>query len=95
MKTKYTVKITSQFKKQYKLMVKQGINLSELDTVIIMLAKGEELPVKYKDHQLTGTLKDIRECHIKDDWLLEYQIFEQILVLSLVAIGSHSELFKK
>ena len=29
---------------------------------------------KYRDHQLTGNLKDYRECHIRPDLLLLYWI---------------------
>ena len=37
--------------------------------------------------------KDTRECHIEPDWLLIYEIREDILVLMLNRVGSHSELF--
>ncbi|WP_155240163.1 type II toxin-antitoxin system mRNA interferase toxin, RelE/StbE family, partial [Kingella kingae] len=32
--------------------------------------------VKFRDHQLSGNLKDNRECHIKPDLLLLYWIDE-------------------
>ena len=34
------------------------------------------------------------ECHIEPDWLLIYQIKETELILVLVSIGSHSNLFR-
>ncbi|WRF71540.1 type II toxin-antitoxin system mRNA interferase toxin, RelE/StbE family [Helicobacter pylori] len=37
-------------------------------------------------------IKDFRECHIKPDLLLVYQIKKQENTLFLVRLGSHSEL---
>lgn len=42
--TRYEVKLTSQFKKDYKLAMKQRRNIKLLDDVITLLAKGEALP---------------------------------------------------
>ena len=51
--------------------------------------------MKY-DVQFTNQFKkDFRECHIEPDWLLIYEIQNNVLVLMLYRIGSHSELFKK
>ena len=92
---KYIVERTSQFKKDFKLAEKQGLDMNELKTVVRMLADGEELPEKYRDHPLKGDYKGHRECHIEPDWLLIYKITESVLVLSLVRTGSHSRLFKE
>ena len=91
---KYCIERTTQFKKDFKLAEKQGLNISELEKVILMLANGESLPKEYRDHELKGKYIGHRECHIEPDWLLIYKISEQILVLSLVRTGSHSKLFK-
>lgn len=66
-------------KRDAKLMKKRGRNLEKLVEVLNLLASGNPLPQKYKDHQLTGNLNDFRECHIESDWLLMYQIFEKNL----------------
>ena len=81
-------------KKDAKLMQKRAKNMKKLVNVVDLLASGKTLPSKYKDHQLTGNLSDFRECHIEPDWLLMYQIFENELILSATATGSHSDLFK-
>lgn len=81
-------------KKDAKLMQKRGKNMKKLVNVLDLLASGKTLPSKYKDHQLMGNLSDFRECHIEPDWLLIYQIFENELILSATATGSHSDLFK-
>ena len=93
--TKYVVKATSQFKKDYKLVMKRGLKISLLDEVVALLSKGEELPEKYRDHALIGNWLGHRECHILPDWLLIYRIENDVLVLTLSRTGSHSDLLDK
>ncbi len=90
---KYEVKFTSQFKKDIKKAKKQGKDLDKLFEIVEILANGNELDKKYKDYSLVGNYKGARECHIEPDWLLVYEIIDDVLVLSLVRLGSHSELF--
>ena len=94
-KTKYTVNTTNQFKKDFKLAMKRGLNIDLLETVIATLALGERLPDKNKDHALTGNWIGHRECHILPDWLLIYRIEEEVLILTLARSGTHSDLFGK
>jgi len=61
--------------------------------LIDILCKEEKLPLKNKDHQLKGKLKNFRELHIEPDWLLIYQIDKENNVLKLIGTGSHSYLF--
>ena len=89
----YKIKFTGQFKKDLKLAKKQGKNLDTLFNVIKVLEKGEKLDDKYGDHSLSGKYKGTRECHIEPDWLLVYEIIDNVLVLVLYRLGSHSELF--
>ena len=90
---KYEVKYTNQFKKDLKLARKQGKDDTKLFDVVEILARGDELAPRYRDHALTGNYKGCRECHIEPDWLLIYEIFNEVLVLVLNRTGSHSELF--
>ncbi|MSU06355.1 type II toxin-antitoxin system YafQ family toxin [Spirochaetales bacterium NM-380-WT-3C1] len=92
---KYDLQFTSQFKKDLKLAKKQNKDLGKLFEVIDILANGEILDAKYKDHSLTGNYRGTRECHVEPDWLLIYEIRGDVLVLMLYRLGSHSELFKK
>lgn len=92
---KYSIERTAQFKRDFKLAEKQGLDMTELAKVITILANGDRLPDKYRDHELQGNYKGYRECHIEPDWLLIYKISSNILVLSLVRTGSHSRLFSK
>jgi len=91
---KYEVKYTSQFKKDLKLARKQGKSVDKLFEVIEKLANGELLDAKYRDHDLIGDYRGCRECHIEPDWLLIYEVINDVLVLMLYRVGSHSELFK-
>ena len=64
---KYDLQFTSQFKKDLKLAKKQNKDLGKLFEVIDILANGETLDAKYKDHSLTGNYRETRECHIEPD----------------------------
>ena len=92
---KYVIERTNQFKSDFKLAVRQGLDIKKLERIIEILANGEKLPEINRDHELKGSYKGYRECHIELDWLLIYKISEDILVLSLVRTGTHSRLFKK
>ncbi len=89
----YKIVYTNRMKKDAKRMQKRGKDMNKLVNVLSLLAYGNPLPVQYKDHSLTGNLHDFRECHIEPDWLLIYQIYEDTLVLSATATGSHADLF--
>jgi mRNA interferase YafQ len=90
---KYIVKYTTQFKKDYKLAKRRGLNIKLLHEVVTKLASGEKLPETYRDHALSGEWSGYRECHIQPDWLLIWEIREDELVLILMDTGSHSDLF--
>ena len=93
--TKLTVKLTTAFKKDYKLAIKRRLRIERLDTVIEMLSMGKPLPPEYRDHELSSNWKGYRECHIQPDWLLIYRIENTVLVLTLARTGTHSDLFGK
>ena len=91
----YKIVYTDRMKKDAKLMQKRGKDMNKLIEVLALLAEGNPLPAKYKDHQLSGNLSDFRECHIEPDWLLLYQIYDDILIISAAATGSHADLLAK
>lgn len=90
----YQIVRTKDFEKSYKRIQRSGTLKSkvkdDLAEAITLLALGEKLPAGYKDHQLFGELRKYRECHIKGDLLLVYQIRKSELLLILVDIGTHS-----
>ena len=93
--TKYQIKHTTQFKKDYKLAKRRNMKLQILKDVVTKLANGEQLETKYRDHALSGDWIGHREYHLLPDWLLIYRIEDDILVLTLTRTGTHSDLFNK
>ena len=88
-----SLRYSSKFKKDYKLMVRRGYDTQLLQEVLEILCEEKPLPKKYQDHNLEGNYKGHRECHITPDWLLIYKIEQGILTLSLTRTGTHSDLF--
>ncbi|MBI3306055.1 type II toxin-antitoxin system YafQ family toxin [Candidatus Nomurabacteria bacterium] len=85
---------TRKYKKSFKKLKQSGKFKEEgLNEVIDMLCKGQILDPTYQDHPLHGEYEGYRECHIRGDILLIYEIKDQELILVLINIGSHSELF--
>lgn len=91
--TKYAIKNTTQFKKDYKLAKRRNLDTNLLKKIITKLANGEPLDPKHKDHPLSGNWIGHRECHIQPDWLLVYRYEDNVLVLTLARTGTHSDLF--
>jgi mRNA interferase YafQ len=71
-----------------------NFNQKVLEEIVQTLARGEKLEPRYQDHQLTGEFQEYRECHVKNNILLMYQKHEDILVLLLVNLGTHDDLFR-
>tara|TARA_B100000745_G_scaffold296224_1_gene241321 strand:+ start:5250 stop:5531 length:282 start_codon:yes stop_codon:yes gene_type:complete len=92
---KYEIVKTRRFKTAFKRVRQlQGFKQDVFEEVVRSLAEGQRLKKERKDHQLTGNLKAFRECHLAPDILLVYQIDDGILVLTLVSVGNHAQLFK-
>jgi mRNA interferase YafQ len=91
---KYEIVRTRRFKTAFKRVRKlKGFKQNVFDEVVNKLAEGRKLEKERKDHQLTGNLNNYRECHLAPDILLVYKIDNGILVLTLVGIGNHAQLF--
>ena len=91
-----TIRFSAKFKKDFKKIKKQpdsGYDEDEFKAILEDLQAGNPLDEKYLDHPLQGEYKGSRECHLKPDLLLIYEIHDDILELLLMRIGSHSELF--
>ena len=90
--TLYEIRKTTQFKKDFRLAKRRGQKISLLEDIVLLLANGKPLPSKNRDHALTGSWAGFRECHITPDWLLIYKVQDEILVLTLTRVGTHSDL---
>ena len=91
--TRYEIKNTTQFKKDYKLAKRRGLDINLLKEIISKLANGDPLEPKHKDHPLSGNWAGHRECHIQPDWLLVYRYEDDVLVLTLTRTGTLRDLF--
>ena len=90
MATKYIIYYGKKYKKAIKKFDTQ--TLQEIKVIVEKLANGEMLESKYKDHKLKGVYSAFRECHIHPNLCLIYQKIDNLLVLILVDVGSHSDL---
>ncbi|MDO4936139.1 MAG: type II toxin-antitoxin system YafQ family toxin [Phascolarctobacterium sp.] len=72
---KLRVVTTVKFNRDLRNLLKCGFkDIRKLDKVVEMIANGEKLSYRYKDHLLKGNYAGFRECHIEPDWLLIYKI---------------------
>lgn len=81
---------TKQYRKDIKRYRHLKNYLHELNVVRNLLISGEVLPIKYRDHPLEGN--DLRDCHIKPDFVLLYLKDNSKKAIVFVRVGSHSEL---
>jgi mRNA interferase YafQ len=89
----FLLKFSSRFKKDLKFYKHDKKTLAELEKVLDILAKGKSLPDENRNHPLSGEFKGCWECHIRPDLLLIYKIERLELMMLLLRIGSHSDLF--
>ena len=87
------LKMTAQFRKDLKHMVKRKLDIDLLDVIIQTLRERKPLDPKHRDHALIGDYAGFRECHIQPDWLLIYLIDGENLILTASRTGTHSDLF--
>ena len=85
------VRYSTKFKKDFKTCVKRHYKMDLLQQVIDTLRIPENLPLKNKDHNLSGNYIGYRECHIEPDWLLIYCYQDNELFL--YRTGTHADLF--
>jgi len=83
----------TQFKRDIKTAKKRGKDMRKFKKINETLLFEKPLPLKNKDHFLSGNWHGCRECHIEPDWLLIYRILSEQGVLEYVRMGSHADLF--
>ena len=91
----YAIKPSKRFEKDLKRCEKRGYDMRLIKEVITLLAETGSLPATYRSHKLSGDYAGCWECHIKPDWLLLWEQYDNELVLLLTSTGSHSDLFGK
>jgi len=83
---------TKSFIKDMKKLRITDTQYSKFIIYIGKLLNNDDLPIESKDHPLQGEWKDTREFHLGGDLIVIYLINDNSL--TLVRIGSHSQLFK-
>jgi mRNA interferase YafQ len=94
--SKFNIVSSNQFKKDMKRFLRSPKDKSAILKIVIILENMgvEGIPQNMKPHKLIGNYKGMWECHIKPNLLLIWeQEDEPINEISLVRVGSHSELF--
>ena len=86
------LKPTSQYKKDYKRFRNNPKKLEKLFDILELLRQEKPIPEENRPHPLTGDYAGHMECHIGGDFLLIW-FDPHSDVISLVRLGSHSELF--
>ena len=89
----WTLNYTTQFKKDLKHYKGNKEALKALSDVLSQLHSEGKVKPSLRPHRLSGTYVDCMECHILSDFLLIW-INEKEKIISLVRLGSHSQLFK-
>jgi mRNA interferase YafQ len=72
----------AQFRRDVKLAQRRGKDISKLRQLVLLLIDGNPLPMRYKDHPLSGDWEHHRDCHIEPDWLLLYKSTATTFTLS-------------
>ena len=90
---------TPKFHRDYKRLVKRGINTAPLREVVGLilentLATREELVRHHNMHRLSGTWSGSNECHVCNagDWLLVWAVRGELAVFQRT--GTHREIFR-
>lgn len=90
----YEIIPSRRFRRSYKKVRRSGqFERERLRAALEFLREGIPLPFSYQDHLLLGEYQEYRECHLKGDLLLIYEIRDHLKEVILVDIGSHSDLF--
>lgn len=83
---------TSTFKKSLKKYKHDKKVNQELAFIVDLLINETTIPEKYKNHRLIGKYDGMLELHLRPDDLLVYFKIDGDSI-TLVAIGSHADLF--
>lgn len=94
--SKYSVEVSNKFKKDFKLCIKRGLQISKIREAMMLLAETGCLPPEYKPHKLQGKYIGKWECHINgknSDWLMVWEQNDTKLTLLFLRTGTHSDIF--
>jgi mRNA interferase YafQ len=85
------IRQSNSFVRDLKKVKKRSKKLDKLYLIVEKLAKDQKLEPHNRPHKLSGNYADKWECHIEPDWLLIYEITEELVIL--YRTGTHADLF--
>ncbi len=89
------VRTKRDFLKDFNKHILSGrIKESDIISIVDCLKEQKPLQQKYCDYALSGNLKGLRECHVKPNLLLIYEIKKQENELVLLRLDTHSGYLK-
>lgn len=92
-----TIERASAFKRDYKRVKATPRHSKDIEPLLSAIVEklliDQALPPRNRDHELSGSWKGYRECHLKPDLLLIYRK-PTADTLRLARLGSHSEFFE-
>jgi len=83
---------TKPFRKQFKLLIKRGMEITKLTDVLDMIINETPLQPKHRSHPLHGKWEGSIDCHIQGDWVLIYKPNYINRTVTFQATGTHSDL---
>lgn len=87
---KKNIVMSTKYKKDIKAYKHNKVINTELRNVLDLLMNNQTLPEKYRDHDLHGNYSGCRDCHIKPNVILIYEIHDDYI--GLIRFGSHNKL---
>lgn len=81
----------NRFDNDLRRMQKRGKKIAKLWDVVEILMKDHSLPIKHRNHKLSGDMEGLWDCHIEPDWILIYEMTDT--TLTLLRTGTHADLF--
>lgn len=94
---KRRIEYSTKFRKDFKKYSRNLEKVAKIMSAVSLLEQGAEIPRSMRPHKLIGNYAGYMELHIEGDLLLIW--FEENgvgeLVIHLVRLGTHSELFGK
>ncbi len=91
----YNILYCKRFRKKLRILNRSGVfkHAEKLGLATTLLSEDKELHVSFRDHSLSGSMSEYREFHLAGDLIVVYKINRSLAVITLTAIGSHSDIF--
>ncbi len=83
---------TSQFKRDYKKRILDAADEEALVDVLRRLTTGAPFEARHREHPLKNSRNRVRDCHVKPDLVLLYELDGD--EVRLRRLGTHSDLFR-